>query len=196
MDKKDRLHKERHLTDESLEAERERTDDELTKRRATVEEDADSVVRLARSRADALLDRARELTGEQPTTHAPEVAEERRHADEKLGAERALADTALTFERDDHRRVLQEALRVERQATDARGEIRFSVSDTGPGIPADKLETIFDRFVQVDDPATRRGLGLGLHIAKSIVEAHHGTIHVEIAAGRGSTFVFTLPAAV
>ena len=73
-----------------------------------------------------------------------------------------------------------------------RDEIRISVSDTGPGIPADQLEAVFSRFRQVakDD---RRGVGLGLYISKSIVQGHGGRIWVECPTGGGSTFSFTLP---
>ena len=78
------------------------------------------------------------------------------------------------------------------------GEIRFAVSDTGPGIPSDKLEVVFDRFWQ--NSADKRtssggGLGLGLYIARCIVEAHGGRIWAQSSAGAGSTFYFTLPAA-
>ena len=73
--------------------------------------------------------------------------------------------------------------------------LRMSVADTGVGIPADKLIKIFDRFYQVDGSATRRfgGAGLGLAIAKRIVEAHGGEIWVESTVGIGSKFSFTLP---
>ena len=70
--------------------------------------------------------------------------------------------------------------------------VRFTVEDTGCGIPAEQVDKIFDRFVQLD-PTDRRGLGLGLYIARSIVEAHGGRIWVESEAGAGSTFRFTLP---
>jgi len=71
-------------------------------------------------------------------------------------------------------------------------DVRFSVKDRGVGVPADKLETIFDRFWQVrkDD---RRGLGLGLHISRCLVQAHGGQIWVESEVGVGSTFLFTVP---
>jgi signal transduction histidine kinase len=68
----------------------------------------------------------------------------------------------------------------------------FSVSDTGPGIAADKLEAVFARFLQVN-PNDRRGVGLGLYISKCIVEGHGGRIWVESTVGAGSTFRFTLP---
>jgi GAF domain-containing protein len=72
---------------------------------------------------------------------------------------------------------------------------RADVEDQGIGIPADKLDQIFDRFYQVDGSTTRRygGTGLGLAIVKSIVESHGGQIIVESALGAGSTFSFILP---
>ena len=73
-------------------------------------------------------------------------------------------------------------------------DVRFSVTDTGPGIPENLLEAVFERFWQAGKDA-RRGLGLGLYIAKSIVEAHGGRIWVESRIGEGSTFHFTLPVA-
>jgi PAS domain S-box-containing protein len=72
------------------------------------------------------------------------------------------------------------------------GAVRFAVQDTGPGIQPELLPRIFDRYTQGPD-CGRQGLGLGLAIAKGIVEAHGGAIHVESQVGRGSTFVFTLP---
>ncbi|MEO7097295.1 MAG: ATP-binding protein [Polyangiales bacterium] len=74
------------------------------------------------------------------------------------------------------------------------GKIAFTVRDDGPGIPTDMLEAVFDRFCQVGKN-DRRGVGLGLYIARRIVEAHGGRIHVESAPGHGSTFRFTLPVA-
>lgn len=71
--------------------------------------------------------------------------------------------------------------------------IHVSVKDTGPGMPADDLAHVFDRFWQAD--RTRRfGTGLGLVIAKGIVESHGGRIEAESTVGRGSCFRFSLPA--
>jgi signal transduction histidine kinase len=72
-----------------------------------------------------------------------------------------------------------------------------SVIDTGDGIPAEQLPHVFDRFFQVSSTrvGARHGAGLGLPIARGIVEAHGGTIWIESAAGRGTTVRFTLPAA-
>jgi signal transduction histidine kinase len=74
-------------------------------------------------------------------------------------------------------------------------ELRCAVDDTGPGIPADKLETIFARFLQLAHN-DRRGLGLGLYISKCIIQGHGGRIWAETGLDRGSTFSFTLPLAV
>jgi PAS domain S-box-containing protein len=73
--------------------------------------------------------------------------------------------------------------------------ITFQVKDTGRGIPADKLETIFERFQQVDasDSRHHEGTGLGLAICRSIVQQHEGRIWVESILGEGSSFYFTLP---
>jgi len=75
--------------------------------------------------------------------------------------------------------------------------LRTEVSDTGIGIPADKLSRVFDRFYQVDGTIRRRfgGTGLGLAIVKEIVEAHGGEVGVSSKVGEGSTFHFTLPKA-
>lgn len=73
-------------------------------------------------------------------------------------------------------------------------EIRFTVRDSGVGIPADKLEAIFGRFVQ-GTKNDRRGVGLGLYISRCIVQGHGGRIWVESKLGQGSAFHFTLPAA-
>jgi len=70
-------------------------------------------------------------------------------------------------------------------------EILFAVSDTGIGIAEDALENIFERFHQVSPD--RRGLGLGLHIAKCIVEAHGGRMWVDSKLGAGTTVHFALP---
>ena len=71
-------------------------------------------------------------------------------------------------------------------------DVVFCVSDTGEGIPDDKLEAVFDRFVQLTK-GDRRGVGLGLFISKSIVQGHGGRIWVENRTGGGSNFCFSLP---
>jgi PAS domain S-box-containing protein len=71
-------------------------------------------------------------------------------------------------------------------------QIRFAVTDSGPGMAPGDLPQAFDRFWQAHT-ADRRGVGLGLAIAKGIVTAHHGHIHADSVYGEGSTFSFTLP---
>jgi signal transduction histidine kinase/ligand-binding sensor domain-containing protein/CheY-like chemotaxis protein len=86
--------------------------------------------------------------------------------------------------------------------TDAHGKnvsrrinIEFSVSDTGIGIPEDKLETIFESFTQASSDTTRKfgGSGLGLTISKHLVELHEGKIAVKSKHGYGTNFIFTIP---
>jgi signal transduction histidine kinase len=75
------------------------------------------------------------------------------------------------------------------------GGVALSVRDSGPGLPASDLERIFDRFYRADESRARDhgGSGLGLAIAKSIVQAHGGTIRAESEEGKGLTIIITLP---
>lgn len=86
---------------------------------------------------------------------------------------------------------------VEVSARVVDSEVEITVSDDGPGIPADQLEHIFERFTRGDAGLTQRvgGTGLGLAISKSLVELHGGTITVESQLGKGSSFRFRLPVA-
>jgi signal transduction histidine kinase len=84
---------------------------------------------------------------------------------------------------------------VDVTATRAEGEVRVSVADTGPGIAPEDRERIFEEFQQGEAAVQQReGTGLGLALSKRLVELHGGRIWVESEVGRGSTFVFTLPA--
>jgi PAS domain S-box-containing protein len=76
-----------------------------------------------------------------------------------------------------------------------KDDVLVSVRDEGRGIPSDKLETVFERFQQVDSSDARQkgGTGLGLPIARSIVQQHGGRLWAESELGKGSTFSFTLP---
>jgi signal transduction histidine kinase len=82
--------------------------------------------------------------------------------------------------------------RVTVSAKPVRDEVELRVQDTGPGIPAEAIPHLFERFWQ-GDSGDRRGIGLGLAIAKGIVEAHGGRINVESELGTGTSFTFTLP---
>jgi PAS domain S-box-containing protein len=87
--------------------------------------------------------------------------------------------------------------RIEFAAERTSGGVLFRVQDEGRGIPRDKLETIFERFVQVDasDAREKGGTGLGLAICRSIVEQHGGRVWAESELTRGSTFYVQLPLA-
>lgn len=104
-----------------------------------------------------------------------------------------LAGNAVKFTPAGGEVVLRAAL-VPGDAPDAGAAVRFAVTDTGPGIPPDEQAHLFDRFWQARRTA-KLGTGLGLVIAKGIVEAHGGRVWVESAVGKGTTFYFTLPAA-
>lgn len=82
--------------------------------------------------------------------------------------------------------------RVRLGAREEGGFVRFTVEDTGPGIAAEQIEHIFDRFWK-GGRGDRKGAGLGLAIADGIVKAHGGAIWVESRLGEGSAFHFTIP---
>jgi signal transduction histidine kinase len=78
------------------------------------------------------------------------------------------------------------------------GSVKVEVHDTGVGIPAEHLPKLFERFYRIDISRSRGeegGTGIGLAIARSVVEAHGGHIHADSEPGNGSTFTFELPAA-
>jgi PAS domain S-box-containing protein len=95
-----------------------------------------------------------------------------------------LLDNALKF--------TDEGGRISLKAEKHEEDVLFSVSDTGVGIAEERLPTLFDRFARADDQKGG-GAGLGLDIAREIVEAHDGAMWVESKLGAGTTFYFTLP---
>jgi signal transduction histidine kinase len=150
----------------------------------------------------------------------PEKLDVSQIASESLDAQTPLVSSALLeigFEKDpnlppilaDRRRIRQvfENLignaikftkpggRIDLKASTRPGEILFSVADTGCGIPHDQLPHLFDIFWQGPGHDVYRGAGLGLSIVKGIVDAHGGQVWVESSPGEGTTFFFTLPAA-
>ena len=88
--------------------------------------------------------------------------------------------------------------RISVTATANEGAVNIDVRDTGIGLPADQLQTIFDPFTQLPDPhdPSQSGLGLGLSLVRGLTELHGGTVHVASAGpGQGSCFTVRLPAA-
>lgn len=100
-----------------------------------------------------------------------------------------LVDNAIKFNRPNGK------VHISARASGER--IKILVTDTGIGIPADKLEEIFEPFTQIDGSSTRRygGAGIGLTLAQRIVEAHGGKLKVESKEGTGTRISFSLPAA-
>jgi two-component system, OmpR family, sensor histidine kinase BaeS len=194
--------------------------DSLTPRqRETVEIIVDNCRHLVRLLND-LLDLARSDAGRlairrQPTEVAPlveDVARTMRAQTEAAG--QALSEevepglSPINVEPDRIRQILvnlltnaheysPEGASIAVAARAAGAEVEISVSDDGPGIPADQLERIFERFTRGDAGLTQRvgGTGLGLAISKSLVELHGGSIAAESTPGRGSTFRVRLPVA-
>jgi signal transduction histidine kinase len=91
-------------------------------------------------------------------------------------------------------RLVPEHGRIAIRARAQDSDVCFAVSDDGPGIAEDQLHNLFDRYWKGRNEG-HHGVGLGLYIAKSIVEAHGGRIWVESRLGVGSSFSFTIPIA-
>jgi len=85
-------------------------------------------------------------------------------------------------------------VRVEGVYNQARKELRIAVHDVGKGIPPAELPRLFNKFFRGSEGGRPSGSGLGLYIARGLVEAHGGRIAAESRLGEGSTFSFTLPA--
>jgi PAS domain S-box-containing protein len=82
---------------------------------------------------------------------------------------------------------------IEIRLTENQNQLRIGIHDTGIGIPEAELEKIFERFYRVDQSRSSRKAGLGLALAKRIIDLHHGEIHVKSTLGQGSLFEILLP---
>ncbi len=167
---------------------------------------------------EQLLDLSRLESGEvplrrEPVSLAPLVALvmseiEVACADREVEVVSDLSDDLPTIEADSERvhqvifNLVDNAVRFTPEGGEVRieahrhnGSVEVSVADTGVGIPADALPRLFERFYRVDPARAREdgGTGIGLAIARSVVEAHGGSIRAESAPGHGSVFTFDLP---
>jgi signal transduction histidine kinase len=186
-----------------------RDDAALMKLVAQVERSVDRMGLLVRDLLDASALEAGELTLHLDTVEAGpllvEAAEHMRGTAEKRSQTLRLDVATGLHARGDRDRLLQVLLNLIENAlkfapdgstvnlavAPATGQLRFSVSDSGPGIPPEELPRIFDAFWSGSQ--TSSGSGLGLSISKRIIEAHGGRLWAESALGKGSTFLFELP---
>jgi signal transduction histidine kinase len=190
--------------------------DDATKRRAHVDRivrSADLMLRLISDLLDVTRIESGQLSIEKQDHPARELAEHAVDSVRELAAKAGLTlelrvEGELPVIAVDHDRILQalgnllgNALKftpggglVRVRAREAGGHVVFSVEDSGPGIAPSDLPHIFDRYFQGRARASL-GTGLGLFIAKGIVVAHGGTIHVESQLGKGTTFWFRVPVA-
>lgn len=107
-----------------------------------------------------------------------------------------LIDNAIKFTSEGGRITVSSSAQIPvRESDQAENFVEISVADTGLGIPKEEVDRIFEKFYQIGSHLTRQsgGSGLGLSIAKSLVEAHGGNISVHSELGKGSKFTFTLP---
>lgn len=169
-------------------------------------DESDRLIRLVNellvlARADAGRNVAREPLAIQPVLE--EIARQARQLDPERNITLKAADLSILGDRDAFKQVLLIALdnalkhsagdiavSAERQGS----QVEICVQDSGEGMPPEKLERVFERFYRGDDSATISGFGLGLPIAKSLVEAQGGTIEMKSEPGQGSTLVLRFPA--
>jgi signal transduction histidine kinase len=112
-------------------------------------------------------------------------------------AHQALASRALVLVAENSLDFRDDAA-IELRAVGSDQEIQLEVSDHGPGIPPDQRDRIFELFTQVEWSSSRshEGLGIGLYLAKRIMEAHGGWLDLRDHDGGGATFVLAFPRAV
>ena len=85
--------------------------------------------------------------------------------------------------------------RVSVQTSSQNGTVEVRIKDTGPGIPTEQQHQLFGKYQRLSLAAQTEGTGLGLFIAKSMIDAHGGIVRVESAANQGATFIVSLPVA-
>ncbi|MRR10445.1 PAS domain-containing sensor histidine kinase, partial [bacterium] len=147
-------------------------------------------------RVRQLIDRALDAVGPQLRGRGLRVALPADAAlDLTITVDEGRMTTALVNLLDNTAKFAPEGSTVTVAAGSAAGGVRLSVSDQGPGIPAEHLPRLFERFYRVDKSRSRElgGTGLGLSIVKHVAESHGGSAGVESVPGRGSTFWIVVP---
>jgi signal transduction histidine kinase len=131
--------------------------------------------------------RAEGVTNEFRVEVSGQVVPARMDPEKVIRTLRLLVDNSIKFS--------PEAAAIGIQVRQSDHQTVFSVSDPGSGIPESSLERVFDRFYQVEDPVhhSKEGMGLGLNIARSMVEAHGGWIRAERRLPAGSVLSFGIP---
>jgi signal transduction histidine kinase len=110
-----------------------------------------------------------------------------------VGGNVRVSTSAYLWERRSYRQNLPIATERRASSNSQPNSVRISISDTGPGIPAEYHQEIFNEFLRLQQTSDSHGMGLGLAIARRLIEAHGGKIWVESEPGNGSTFSLLLP---
>jgi len=152
-------------------------------------------ISLAKTKAETILDAVRKLY--QIPADGKSIALSAESApDAELTCDAPLLERVLMNLAGNALKFTPEGGRLSLSARAVGPDVEFSVQDSGPGIPADKLDSVFEKFSQLDrDAAARAGYGLGLAICRKIVDLHGGRIWVESKPGEGSRFAFLVPRA-
>lgn len=143
---------------------------------------------------EPILDRAIELVAPTVALKPLEIAKELPHDVPPIACDRDRIVQVIANLLGNALRFTPKGGRITVRAEPAGTDARFSVSDTGPGIPTELHPLLFARHAPARRPMGQ-GMGLAAFVTKGIVEAHGGTIWVESSPGQGSTFFFTIPAA-
>ena len=140
----------------------------------------------------AIVDQAAEMARPVAADHRIQLETRVTNGNQRLRVDRARVQQVLGNLLSNAVKFTAEGGRIVLEGGVESGAAVFRVRDTGDGIPADRLPHVFEQFWQANDK-DRRGVGLGLAIAKAIVDAHQGAIAVESTVGKGSTFSVSLP---
>jgi two-component system, NtrC family, sensor histidine kinase KinB len=152
-------------------------------------------LQIQREEPGALLDAAAEALKPRATAKRVEVVVEKAETLPAVGVDAQRFSGALNNLLDNALKYTEEGGRITLSAAPlGEDRLRFSVADTGLGIPPEYLPHVFEKFFRVPGDGRGRGTGLGLAIVREIIVAHHGEVAVESQPGRGTVFTLTIPA--